>query len=71
MKAQRAVKVYLYSFFNLSAKWRWVVNPMPWPLHPLERDMVSIVQEAELCIVSTASTIVTQKRDRHVSHFQS
>jgi hypothetical protein len=29
MKAQRAIKVYLYSFFNLGAGGRWVVNPMP------------------------------------------
>jgi hypothetical protein len=29
MKAQRQAEVYLYSFFNLSARWRSVVNPTP------------------------------------------
>jgi len=36
-KAQSGIDVYLYSFFNLSAKWEWVVNAMPRPLYPRER----------------------------------
>jgi hypothetical protein len=39
------VEVQLYSF-NLGARWGWVVNAMPWPLYPQERDPVPIVQEA-------------------------
>ena len=31
------VEVYLYSFFNLSARWGWVVNAMLRPLYPRER----------------------------------
>jgi hypothetical protein len=31
------VEVYLYSFFNLSARWECVVNAMPWPLYSRER----------------------------------
>ena len=34
MKAQRKIEVYLYSFFNLGARWGWVVNAMPQPLYP-------------------------------------
>jgi hypothetical protein len=45
MKAQRGVEVYLYSFFNLGARWGWVVNATPWPLYPRERDPVPIIQE--------------------------
>jgi hypothetical protein len=29
MKAQRGAEEYLYSFFNLGARWRWVVNATP------------------------------------------
>ena len=37
-KAQRGVDVYLYSFFNLGARWGWAVNALPsgktrYPLH--------------------------------------
>jgi hypothetical protein len=35
-----------YSFFNLGARWGWVVNVTPRPLYPRERDPVPIVQEA-------------------------
>jgi len=38
--------VYLYTFFNLSARWGWVVNAMPWMLYLWEKDLVLIVQEA-------------------------
>jgi hypothetical protein len=34
-----------YSFFNLGARWRWVVKATPRPLYPQERDPVPIVQE--------------------------
>ena len=37
MKTQR-VDVHLYSFFNLSARWGWVVNGTPRPLYSRERD---------------------------------
>jgi hypothetical protein len=30
------VEVWLYSFFNLGAKWRWVVSSTPRPLYPRE-----------------------------------
>ena len=46
-KAQGGVEVYLYSFFNLSARWGWVVNATPQPIYSRERDPVPIVQEAE------------------------
>jgi hypothetical protein len=29
---QARVEVYPYSFFNLGARWGWVVNAMPWPV---------------------------------------
>jgi hypothetical protein len=35
-KAQRGVEVQLYSFFNLGARWGWVVNVTPRPLNPRE-----------------------------------
>jgi hypothetical protein len=31
------VDIYLYPFFNLSSRWRWEINAMPWLLYPLER----------------------------------
>ena len=34
MKAHRGAEVYLYSFFNLGARWGWMVNAMPLPLYP-------------------------------------
>jgi hypothetical protein len=30
-------KMYNYSFFNLGARWGWVVNATPQPLYPRER----------------------------------
>jgi len=30
---------------NLSTKGRWVLNTMPWPLHPPERTPVTTAQE--------------------------
>jgi ABC-type molybdenum transport system ATPase subunit/photorepair protein PhrA len=33
------------SILNLSAKGRWVLNTIPWQLHPPERAPVSTVQE--------------------------
>jgi hypothetical protein len=35
--AQREVEVWLYSFFNLGARWGWVVNATLRPLYPRER----------------------------------
>jgi hypothetical protein len=40
------VEVMLYSFFNLGARWGWMVNATPRPLYFPERDPVAIVQEA-------------------------
>ena len=37
------VEVQLYSFLNLGARWKWVVNGTP---RPQGRDLVPIVQEA-------------------------
>jgi hypothetical protein len=34
MKSQRGAEVYLYSFFNLGARCRRVVNATPRPLYP-------------------------------------
>ena len=45
MKAQRGSGVQLYSFFNLGARWVWVVNATPRPLYP-GNGPVPIVQEA-------------------------
>jgi len=37
-KAQRGSRcIALYSFINLGAGWGWVVNAMPRPLYPRER----------------------------------
>jgi hypothetical protein len=35
--ARGGVEVQLYSFFNLGARWGWVVNATPRPLYPRER----------------------------------
>ena len=40
------VEVLFYSFFNLGARWRWVVKATPRPLYPLETDLVPIAAEA-------------------------
>jgi hypothetical protein len=46
-KAQRGNRgIAHYSFFNLGARWGWVVNATPRPLYSRERDPVPIVQEA-------------------------
>jgi hypothetical protein len=31
----------LYLFFNLDARWGWLVNTVPWSLYPLVRASVS------------------------------
>jgi hypothetical protein len=36
-KAHRMIRCKPYSFFNLCARWRWVVNALPRPLYPRER----------------------------------
>jgi len=43
MTAQRGVKIYLYCFFTLGARWEWVVNGTPRPLDALGRDPVPVV----------------------------
>jgi hypothetical protein len=35
-KAQRGVRVELYSAFNLGVRWGWVVKATPRPLYPWE-----------------------------------
>jgi len=40
------VEAQLYSFFNLGARWGWVVNATPRPLYPPQRDPVPTVREA-------------------------
>ena len=44
------VNVYLYSFFNLGARWGWVANATPKPLYPSlpppGMNLYQIVQEA-------------------------
>ena len=37
MNAQRGSRCKLYSFFNLDARWEWVVNATSRPLNPRER----------------------------------
>jgi hypothetical protein len=39
--------MYGYSFFNLGARWGWVVNATPGQLYTREGDAVPILQEAE------------------------
>ena len=39
-EAQRGLEVLLYTFFNLGARWGWVVHATPRPLYPRERDPV-------------------------------
>jgi hypothetical protein len=46
MKVQKRVEVQLYSFFNHSARRRWVVNATPLPFFPWKRDPVPISREA-------------------------
>jgi hypothetical protein len=46
MEAQKGSRGVVYSFFNLGARWGWVVNATPRPLYARERDPVPIVQEA-------------------------
>jgi len=40
------VEVQLYSFLNLGARWKWVVNGTPRPFYPQRRNLVPTVQEA-------------------------
>jgi hypothetical protein len=44
-KVQRWSIGNAYSFFNLGARWDWVVNATPQPLYPRGRDPARIVQE--------------------------
>jgi hypothetical protein len=43
MKAQRGSRGIALLFFNLGARWGWVVNSTPRPLYPRERDRIPIV----------------------------
>ena len=43
MKAQRGVEVQIYSFFNIGARWGWVVNAISQPLYHRGREPVPIV----------------------------
>jgi hypothetical protein len=40
MKAQRKSGGKALLFFNLDARWGWVVNVMPQPLHPQQRSSI-------------------------------
>jgi hypothetical protein len=42
MKAQRESRD-IYSFFNLGARWGWMVKVTPRPLYPRDKDPVLIV----------------------------
>jgi hypothetical protein len=35
-------KVQLHSFLILATIWRWVINYIPWPLHPMEESTYSL-----------------------------
>jgi hypothetical protein len=48
MQAQRESWGIIVPFFNFGTRWRWVVNAMPQPLYPRERDLVPTIQEAGL-----------------------
>jgi hypothetical protein len=43
-RPREGVEVQLYSFFNLGARWTWVVNATTRPLYPRETDPLRIVQ---------------------------
>ena len=47
MKAQSGSKGIDLLFFNLGARLGYVVNSTKRPLYPLEKDSITIVQEAE------------------------
>ena len=42
-RAGGGIEVWRYSSFNLGAIWEWVVNVMPRPLYPRERDPLPTV----------------------------
>jgi hypothetical protein len=44
VRSQTGVVVQLHSFFNLGARWRYMVNATPGPLYPRERHLVTIAQ---------------------------
>jgi hypothetical protein len=47
MNAQSRTRPQLYSFFNLNARWGWVVNGTSRPPYPREQDPIHIVQQAD------------------------
>jgi hypothetical protein len=44
MKIRGGSKIQLYSFFNLGARLKWVVNATLRPLYPREGDMIPILK---------------------------
>ena len=44
LKTERGVEVKLYSFFNLGARWRWMITPLP-GCFPSGNDPVLLVLE--------------------------
>ena len=46
LESPEGVKVHLYSFFKLGARLWWIVNVIPRPLYPQERQRVLNVREA-------------------------
>jgi hypothetical protein len=45
MKTQKRSRTLTYSFFNLGARWGWVVNVTPRPLYPRERPGIHCIGE--------------------------
>jgi hypothetical protein len=45
MNAHSGVEVQIYSFSNLSSRWRWVANATPWALYSRERKQLPILLE--------------------------
>ena len=43
----RGLDIFLYSFFDIGARWRWVVNAIPWPLCRRKAELLPTAQEAE------------------------
>jgi hypothetical protein len=45
MKAQKGSKGIAYSFFNLGARLRWMVNAAPQPLYSRQEDPIPNIQK--------------------------
>jgi hypothetical protein len=59
-KAQRAVEIWPYYFFNLDAGYGWVINAKPGPLYPRERT-------GTLCLGDCVDPHVRSGRVRKIS----